>query len=329
MMNRAVSILACSTISLLAGHSHGQESPAPTPSPEAKAEAVPPERVREFLVRRRDAAEATRARLDEAIGRFDRGEPIDPAWFEELRDSVGDRPFGRSRAGDFGEGRLDRDAAPRERRGDDRVRDGREGPDGVTPGLQPGSPEESRRMRVFVDEHLPLLAERLRSIELEDPDGPRRMLTRLAPRLREAMEAKQRSPEMFELRVTELQQGFAVIEAGRRARAAIASEGADSPRAREAIDRFRTLASDHYRTQVRLQETEVAELEARVSDLRAEIRRKTESQDSGIASRVDALLRGGPEIGPGERRREGARDTGPEGEGERRRNPKGPPSGPQ
>ena len=321
--------LALSILLALAGNTHAQDAPAPpTPTPATPPPATPsaeqtetPERMREMLVRRRDAAEMFRARLDEAIARLDRGEPLDPAAFAELRESMGDRPFMRGRAG--GDDEM-------ARRPEDRRAERREGPDGgpANAPFQPGSIEETRRMRAFVDENLPLLAERLRAMEQQDPEGPRRMLGRLGPRLREAMDARQHSPELFALRVEELQQGFAVIEAARRTRAVISAEGAESPSARDAIERFRAIASDHYRTQVRLQEREVAELEARLADLRAEVQRKTESRDAEIDARVQNLIKGWPEGGPeggrGERQRDRQRENEPDDPREPRRQRGGP-----
>lgn len=164
-------------------------------------------------------------------------------------------------------------------------------------------------MRAFVDEHLPLLAERLRTIEKDDPEAPRRMLGRLAPRLREAMESQSRSPEFFQLRITELQQGFLIIESARRFRRVVETEGADSEAANAARDQFRALAIEHYDTQVRVQQMEVAELEARIAELRSEIDRKIADRDREIESRIEGLLRDGrgegDVRGPRERRREG------------------------
>ncbi len=304
MTRRASSILCCVILACAGSVASAQDAPPAEPIlPSTEPDG--PAKLRETLVRRRDMAEAMRSRLDEAIARIDRGEDVDLDAFEDFRGALGgDRPSGRGRGPQGVE-------PPAE--GDNRARSmdrgvGRGvGPE--APGAAPGSNEEQRRMRAFVDQHLPLLAERLRAIEREDPEAPRRMLGRLGPRLREAMDAQSRSPELFQLRITELQQGFLIIESARRFRRVVETEGAESEAAKVARERFRTLAIEHYDTQVKVQQMEVEELEARIADLRAEIDRKVTNRDQEIDARIEDLLGAGrmegDVRGPRERRREG------------------------
>jgi uncharacterized small protein (DUF1192 family) len=308
MMRRASSIL-CGVVLACAGSVASAQDSPPAEQVLPSTEPDGPAKLRETLVRRRDMAEAMRSRLDEAIARIDRGEEVDPDGFEDLRGASGaDRMAGR--------GRGPQGVEP-PAKGDERMRpmdrgasrsDGLEGPIAA-----PGSNEEQRRMRAFVDQHLPLLAERLRAIERDDAEAPRRMLGRLGPRLREAMDAQGRSPELFELRIAELQQGFLIIESARRFRRVVEAEGAESVAAQDARERFRALAIEHYDTQLKVQRMEVAELEARIADLRAEIDRKVTNRDHEIDARIEDLLRAGRMEGDGpgarERRREGQPDV--------------------
>lgn len=278
---------------------------APTPSP--PTEVAPTgvsdrARLRESLERRRELTESMRVRLDEAITKLDRGEQIDA----ELAEGRGFMPEMR----DDGPGQRWRSDRP-EARGAGGARVGGMGA-GEPP--EPLSIEEVRRLRVFIDENLPLLGERLRIAEQNDPQAAQRMIGRIAPRLREAFEARERSPEVFKLRIQELEQGFQLLDAARRTRRVVETDGPESPAATEARARFRELAAAHFDTQLRLQNAEVAELEARIADLRAEIDRKTTHRDEEIDARVDEVLRSSrpdrPE-GAGRPSRPGAEGSGP------------------
>jgi uncharacterized small protein (DUF1192 family) len=267
-----------------------QDSPSPAPPPTVVEEQTGREaaRLRESLERRRALVESMRERLDEAIARLDRGEAIDA----DLAD-------GRGFMLEMGEEgpngpRFQRGGRPDVRPGGGARGGGFDGQAGGGPG-EPGQQptmEEIRRLRALIDENLPLLAERMRAAERSDPQAAPRMIGRIAPRLREAFDAKERSPEVFKLRILELEQGFEVLDAARRTRRVVEAEGAESPSAVEAKARFRELAAAHFDTQVQLQSAEVAELEARIADLRAEIDRKTTHRDEEIDARVDQVLRG-------------------------------------
>lgn len=255
---------------------------APTaPVPTVPDQAAGPDRARakELLERRRALAETALARIDEAIAKLDRGEAVDPALVE------GRGPFA-GQGDDFPDGQR----GPRAGRADPRD-------EGAAPRMGPGDPgqppsiEETRRLRVFIDEHLPLLAARLRDVEKHDPQAASRMIGRIAPRLREAFEARERSPEVFGLRIEELEQGFELLDAARRTRRILDTEGADSQAAADATARFRELTAAHFDTQVKLQRAEVADLEARVAELRLEIDRKTTHRDAEIDQRVAEVLR--------------------------------------
>ncbi len=283
-------ILACGLAVAGAWAQDSVPQPARDPavsSPEGAERA----RMREMIVRRREVADGIRERLDDAIARLDRGEPFDSSLADGRLFPAGDE-------------------APDSARWQ---RGGR--PEGGAPGAgmggppQPPSAEEVRRLRVFVDEHLPMLARRLREAERDDPQASPRMIGRIAPRLREALDSRERSPEVFRLRVQELEQGFQLLDAARRTRRVIESEGPGSPAAIDARARFRELAATHYDTQVALQREEVADLERRLTDLRAELDRKTNNRDAEIDERVDeVLLRSRPDRAPAPER--GDREPG-------------------
>lgn len=297
-----ISLLTASGAGAQQGSAGGSE---PTPPPRvvpdrATSAGLDPARLREALERRRDMAEAMRARMDEALNRLDRGEAIDPDLIEIRppwggpNDNWADGPRGA---------RVGRP-------------EGRENPVG-RPGESGGvSQEEIVRLRGFVDENLPLLAERLRASERMDPQAAQRMIARIAPRLREAIESRVRSPEVFRIRVAELEQGFQVLELARRTRRIVETEGAESEEAIAAMATFREHATAHYDTQIRLQRAEVAELESRLLELRAEIDRRTSQREAEIDARVEDVLRSSrPDRPPGANRPERT----PPGEGARRR----------
>ncbi|MBX3362848.1 MAG: hypothetical protein KF912_14205 [Phycisphaeraceae bacterium] len=299
----SISLLAASGADAQQASPRGVQPASQPPVAPARAasDVNDPARLRESLERRRDVAESMRARLDEAIARLDRGEAIDPGLVE------GRAPFGGPDDNWADGPRGARVGRP----------EGRENPVG-----RPGeggdviSNEEIRRLRGFIDENLPLLAERLRASERMDPQAAQRMITRIAPRLREALESRARSPEVFRIRVVELEQGFQLLELARRTRRIVETEGAESQEAMAAMASFREHATAHFDTQIRLQRAEVAELESRLLELRAEIDRRTSQREAEIDARVEDVLRSSrPDRPQGANRP----DRTPPGEGQRRR----------
>jgi hypothetical protein len=182
------------------------------------------------------------------------------------------------------------------------------------------TPEEIQRLRAFIDERMPALSERLAELDRADARAVGRVVGRLAPRLRETLALRERSPEMFELRLLELQQSIAITDGARGLRRVIESKGEGSAEAIEARGAFRTLARAHFDTQLAIQRLEVEALERRVTELKEEIERKTGASDAEIDARLESFVesvRPAPEGGPGSRR--GPRGEG--AEGQRRRGP--------
>lgn len=289
-------ILACGLFGAGVGAQESTNQPSSDP-PGAALDESDRARAREMLLRRREFAEGMVERLDEAIGRIDRGEPLDLSAME-------------GRLFEWGNDAMD---APRWQRGGRAEGTGSPGP-GMSGPPQAPTADEVHRLRAFVDENLPMLSRRLKEAERDDPQSAPRMIGRIAPRLREAIESRERSPEVFRLRVRELEQGFQLLDAARRTRRVIETEGPESQAAIDARARFRELAATHYDTQVELQREEVADLERRLTDLRSELDRKTKNRDAEIDERVDeVLLRssparpGGPERGNREPRAPGQR----------------------
>lgn len=122
----------------------------------------------------------------------------------------------------------------------------------------------------FLDEHLPELAQRVRTLETDNPQAAERLMRIMEYRRNELLRARRYGPEFFELKLAEARSGMALIDRGRELTEALAA-GAAPERLADIEQRLRAAVSEHIDIQLRVQQRELELLEARVESLRARI----------------------------------------------------------
>lgn len=259
--------------------------------------------IRARLERRLEEITREQSRLREALERLGRGEsPEDvgrglPMGRRPGRDGepqgpgAGERPKDGLRGGPRG--------GPRDGvRGDDGERGGpgeamRDARRGEGERAE-GSPEEHEQLMALLRESMPRLAARIDEATKTDPEAGKRMMTRWAPRLREAAELKRHDPELFDLRMAEMRQGWTVIEASRAARElGKASHDKDegiADKRTKAKDELKAALAAQFDARLAMQSHEVSALEKRLSELKGHLDEQRAAKDARVGETMDRIL---------------------------------------
>ncbi len=243
----------------------GGDAPPPRPADAAGDAATSGDVLRQRLQRRLDETRREQQRLERALAALDEGRPA-PEATAELRPP--DRREGERRPGGWRSARTDEL--------------------GPEPDAPPPTPEA---IRAFIGEHLPALAENLRTVESVAPDGAGRIVERLAPRITEVIVAQRRDERLGNLKLAELKIGARVIDAARQARETIGdasnlSESEENTLRTSLVELLSTQA--RIRDDVRLREIEL--LEAQAATMRAEVLANEEGRDDEIARLADRMI---------------------------------------
>lgn len=272
---------------------------------------------------------ARQAKLEEARRRIGAGErPRDVLRELELlrrgeREDAGPpeglsgrRPFGPRGEGPRGEGSRE-GGFPGE---------GRRGPEFLD------KPDSREAIEAFLQEHAPEVAKRMREARESTPELADRMWGRVAPRVRDAMNAGKRDPELVEPRMRELTAGMHVLDALVGFRQAQRVEGDAKAAAVEAARaKLRTAMGEVFDARLMGQEAEVQILSRRLDQMRSGIDKAKTDRERKLDSLLKEIDQGrepdlemggrGPRRGPGpdgERRprpdREPGNGPGPDGE---------------
>lgn len=128
----------------------------------------------------------------------------------------------------------------------------------------------------------PEAADRLRELREQDGTEFRRLLSREMPRLRGMVALKRRNPAMFELRVQEIRAVRSALQA--------AGQSLDAPEdeARREALRQEIVSLIDIRLKIRAQE--LAQLEARIAELREELDQHHVNREALIEERVETAL---------------------------------------
>lgn len=269
---------------------------APTPQKsekgrdERRAGMFDPAALRARLVRRLEELKRDEARLSEALSRIDKGEaPGEIA--RTIRAEV----------------RNDRD----EKRNDQST-NSRPGP---RPRPAADEPFDRDRVLAAMKEHLPALSERFETWRQHDPEGAERVLSRFWPHIGEAIALKERDPALFDLKRTELESRFGMMESARaytRAQMDRTTEGREA-RVTAARAKLREAIGEQFDARMALQAREIEGLTKRLAELLANHERQTGRRDQAIdeqTARVTDPQGGteGPKRRPKDDRRPGASD---------------------
>lgn len=294
------SIGAAALVLLLSGSALAQPGPRDTPPPQREPgdDAPPrggdPERAKKWVEHMLKETHRREERLKEALQRLEKGDApgqILREFAAERATSAGGPEHGKP------EGRPPRgDGSP----GDAPDMPGRDaGPPAGGPSGGPGgrsSPSDKEEIREFVKQNMPGLAKRLEERDRGGPEGRDRVMERLAPRIMDAIAAKRRDPELFEVRVKEIQAGLNVFDGIRALREA--SRGEESPERSAKIDRVtkqlrESLASAvEARDAVRAREIDL--LAKRLEKMRADLDRDQSEREKKVDEELARIQKKGP-----------------------------------
>jgi hypothetical protein len=171
----------------------------------------------------------------------------------------------------------------------------------------------------FMREHAPELGQRLGQLREEDPQMAERFLLRFSPRVSEIVAARAHDPELAELLTRDFRLNMRLLDVGNRYARTLAAGEAEQ--ADQAKTELRELAAALVDLRHERRMHEIAMLDKRLEDLRAEVAEQRASREQLIGEMVEQAGRGRFRGGPGERG--GDRRGPPEGAG--RRDRRGPP----
>jgi hypothetical protein len=235
--------------------------------------------LRERLQRRMAELREEQERLARAMDMLDNGASREDVMRELRVGDMGDAPPEPGR--------------PQERAGRPKPDDGAPEPDRprrARGGERFASADDPSREQVaaFMRENLPGLAERLERLKEANPEMAARMGTRLTPRIMDIIETREHDPDLARLKLDELQNGVAMVEALGAVRAA-----RDEPeRLKAAHGALADRVADQFDIRAKLHRHEIDQLRQRVDRLQAELDQKLGQREEAIRKRLDDMLAG-------------------------------------
>jgi hypothetical protein len=144
---------------------------------------------------------------------------------------------------------------------------------------------ERRQIEQFMEEHFPRLYVEQQRLKARDETRYTRRMTRIAPQMRQIMEAMRTDPQRGTLMVRERQIEFEIQQTIARFRSAKNDEG--KRRNREHLD---DLVGKAFDCQNERRQMEVRELESRLSELRSRLSESEKMRPALIRQRVTDML---------------------------------------
>lgn len=271
-MTRVAWIAAIGLVSLAAAGAAAQPGGRP---PHGEPPAEPADEraaLRSRLERRLAEIDRLHDRVQEAMDRLDRGEPLDAVRGEVF-------PPGDLRRGDRGPDRREPGGRPPR------------GPEGGPPPplAGPPDPDADRHLVIsFLEEHDPAGAKRMEDVLRDRPEDGARWIGRTAQRIRAILE--ERDDTLRALRLREYLVGRRAVSATRRLADAMASPGnaADAEAARQDLNRA---LGEQFDVRMELCQREIKVLEDRVALLRTGLEQQQGKRDQFITDRADEIRR--------------------------------------
>lgn len=276
--NHRAAVLAAALSGVLCLPALARQAPPP---PDRPADEAQPQ-LQDMLRRRLGELGEEQDRLRKAIDALDKGASPEDVM-RELRPprGSGDGPDGegrpRERWRDWREGRGAADGNRPDRA---------EGPEGSPP-TDWRDPAVRERIAKFIREH-PELSEPIERIKQDRPEFAERMSFRLAPRIAEIMEVSDRDPELADLKLKELGNGLATMNAFRDTRAV--KDDPEKLAAARAILVARV--ADQFDIRARLRQHDIEQLRQRLDTLQADLDRQLSQRSQEIQKRVDEMMSG-------------------------------------
>jgi len=160
--------------------------------------------------------------------------------------------------------------------------DGKRGPNALS------EQQVQERLKVLA-EVSPELAERLDQLEQSNPKHAQRMTRRLMPRLAHLVRLKEKDPEQYELRKTEMATGYRLLKQLRLCH----QQHEDSQQIEEQeLNKLRHLMAAHMDARLQIRELELKRLEQKIERVRDHIQEQREQRDRDIDNRIEKIRKG-------------------------------------
>lgn len=262
------SLLLASVI-LLSSPALAQPAEGP-PRPPHAPERTPddPREAERVLERRIEELQQRQERVREAVRKIQQGVPV-----REAVKDIEPRPEGP------GEARFER----RPDKSDGRSFTERE----RERHRQPTTPEQRAHARAFLRQHLPSVADRLDAVERTSPDAVDGGYSRLVPRVADAEGLMERDPELFRLKLAEIEGTINIVEAIRAFREADAAE--DPGRITATRAQLREALSRQMDTRIELQVREINALTRQLEDLKADVEQRRTNRDANLDATIERI----------------------------------------
>jgi hypothetical protein len=128
------------------------------------------------------------------------------------------------------------------------------------------------------------------------------MIGRLRGKLDDLRSLRQRDPDLFALKVAEMQGAYGVMEAGRRFRESFKTNAASEDVRRARAD-LKEAIGIHFDQQLAVQQHEVKRLSERLERLQAQVKERQEGRERAIERQVDDLANRGGSDNPGDHKK--------------------------
>ncbi len=261
--------LLLTSLLVLAGPALAQ--PRPDERPPRPADRAPddPEETARLLERRIDDSQKRQERMREAIRKIREGVPVREAMKDvdprpdNWPDSRFDRlPPGKGDARSFSERERERHR-------------------------QPTTPEQRAHAKAFLRAHLPSIADRFDAVEKSDPKAVEGGYSRLVPRVADAEALIERDPELFRLKLAEIEGTINIVEAIRAFREADAAQ--DPARITQARAVLREALARQMDTRNELQAREINALAKQLDALKSDLEQRRTNRDANLDAAIERI----------------------------------------
>jgi len=240
--------------------------------------------LRERLATRLGEMVRMQERVKQAIARLDAGDPVTDVMrdFGPLTRQIlrGGEMGGRREGGEGFEGR-----------GEEFLDGNRRNPNGGGRGGAMLSPEERVQVLAVIKEHSPELAKQIETLEANPGPTGRAMAGRLWHRLRDVVANRERSPELFKIKLHEIENGGRLIQAVRIFRESKSSLESTAEATSKAEAKVRELLLEQYEIKARMRAIEIDELTKRLESMRLVLNSKQGDKAQIVAEMFDNLMR--------------------------------------
>ncbi len=274
--------------------------------------------LRERLKQRREEMASIQQKLDEAQKLVDSKDVTDAQLAEKMEAMRSSARwlffggFGEGRGGGGGGGGARDVVGGPDGMMDDEDRPGGRawgpwGPRGdETDWSKPITAEDVKSTMAWVDEHMPRLSPRLKELEKSDPDALKRIIQRMRPRVAEMQRMSKENPEAAKIRIAEWQSGMRVVDTGRVLRDRVKANAPEAEIEKARAD-VRAALAEQFDAQLKLQESEIDQLKARVARAEKRIDERRPAREQWLTERLKEIESGkdrhwgGPSSGEGKK----------------------------